>query len=263
MSGNHKSYTKNDYASSCLNLSAKQTAERTNDPKKNTDAGKENSKLFENKILLLNTVFTVSSAGDKFIKIGLDIDNDFQPTLQFTKFGSKLPSVYLNSSEWSGLISIPDIIEAGFVNLITDVNQEISSAINIGFSLLYNKRCLKLSNLKTGGTIFLVRSTWKHVMKLAPAISHVITNLVEYSDIASNVYKALFEELENRFSTQTEITLWDLENVMVETKFFNDTVNGTEKDKIKQQVACELLSFGLYKILKDLNAKKPKPGNEK
>lgn len=219
------------------------------------DPAKLNLKLAENRVLLLNTVYDVSS--DKSINVGLDIENDFQPTIQFLKLASTIPSLYLNTAEWKLLDSINSTIEENFKTELSRRTYEISSNLTLSFWLLYNKPCMKISDSNSKGAIFFTEPTWKLVMELKPIVTASLMHVTSYAVMIKDIYEQLYNELNSNFKVDSIVTKEVLENMLniidYKEKFVNLEIDNKPLDL---EFESAFMSLFNKKLLKDLNLRK-------
>lgn len=216
-------------------------------------------KPVENRPLLLSTSYNVSL--EKYIIVGLDVENNFEPTVQFLKENSRIPALYFNAAEWKLLDSISGIVEENFKNEITKRTYEISSNLTLSFWLFYNSPCMKILDLRTNGAVFLTAPTWKAVLDKKSIVNASLGHVLFYAPTIREIYDRLFNEAkctfrdDSDFECNGDITKNDLESVLnhinYKEKFNVLEIDGKTPDV---EFGSAFMSLIVDKLLRDLNA---------
>lgn len=220
----------------------------------NTQAAETDEPAFQRKVLLINSVYHLNK--DKFVKVGLDLNNNFQPTVEIGKNYTKIPYIYLTVFEWELLFQKNNVITEFFVAGEFDKSPFwITGDLYISFCTLYDQRCIRLTNRRDTphGTIYFTQVVWKILKNLEPCISYRLENLHEKIPIADSTFSNIYKKVYSSFVNESNIT-----KELIESKckdIFYQQFYGAESgnlDNCESLCAAEIVFLASDKIFDNL-----------
>lgn len=208
---------------------------------------------FSRRILLLNSIYHLNS--EKFVKIGLDLDNKFQRTVEIGKNVTKIPYLYLTAVEWELLFINEEVITDFFKSKNPEMYPYlITELFTINFSILYEKRCIRITNRKIApaGSIYLTRSTWKSLKNLEPCISYALENLCEKVSIAESAYNTIFNAAYSVYGEELNVSKDQFHSKCIELYTQHYGPDTSNPNNFEKMCASEIVSFCTEKIFDKL-----------